>query len=83
MKSEHIFSSYHGLKNNSLPIFGNHKKSSANLRSCAYYFEKKYISLAGKSSSLGGRKFAKNAIGYAFFNAHFCLFLKAGLRNSL
>ncbi|MBI2463919.1 hypothetical protein HYV57_03100, partial [Candidatus Peregrinibacteria bacterium] len=30
-----------------------------------------------------GRKFAKNAIGYAFFNAHFCLFLKAGLRNSL
>ncbi|MBI2464411.1 hypothetical protein HYV57_05640 [Candidatus Peregrinibacteria bacterium] len=23
-----------------------------------------------------GRKFAKNAIGYAFFNAHFRLFLK-------
>ncbi|MBI2464187.1 hypothetical protein HYV57_04485, partial [Candidatus Peregrinibacteria bacterium] len=30
-----------------------------------------------------GRKFAKNAIGYAFFNAHFRLFLKTSLRNSL
>ncbi|MBI2463637.1 hypothetical protein HYV57_01640 [Candidatus Peregrinibacteria bacterium] len=30
-----------------------------------------------------GRKFAKNAIGYAFFNAYFRLFLKTCLRNSL
>ncbi|MBI2464306.1 hypothetical protein HYV57_05085 [Candidatus Peregrinibacteria bacterium] len=30
-----------------------------------------------------GRKFAKNAIGYAFFYAHFRLFLKTSLRNSL
>ncbi|MBI2463959.1 hypothetical protein HYV57_03300 [Candidatus Peregrinibacteria bacterium] len=30
-----------------------------------------------------GRKFAKNAIGYTFFNAHFRLFLKTSLRNSL
>ncbi|MBI2463370.1 hypothetical protein HYV57_00235 [Candidatus Peregrinibacteria bacterium] len=38
---------------------------------------------ARRSDTRLGRKFAKNAIGYAFFNAHFRLFLKTSLRNSL
>ncbi|MBI2463842.1 hypothetical protein HYV57_02710, partial [Candidatus Peregrinibacteria bacterium] len=61
----------------------------SNIESYAFSFEKKYISLGGGGSSLGysagskRTKFAKNAIGYAFFNAHFRLFLKTSLRNSL
>ncbi|MBI2463951.1 hypothetical protein HYV57_03260 [Candidatus Peregrinibacteria bacterium] len=57
--------------------------------SYAFSFEKKYICWeAGARRSdtrldQKGRKFAKNAIGYTFFNAHFRLFLKTSLSNSL
>ncbi|MBI2463975.1 hypothetical protein HYV57_03395 [Candidatus Peregrinibacteria bacterium] len=56
-----------------------------NKGSYAFSFEKKYMCWkAGARRSdtrldQKGRKFAKNAIGYAFFNAHFRLFLKTSL----